>query len=207
MCIISCVYRWSSSYRPHGPIHIRIGGAGGDCENWGTSLSHLLRPEEISQLKVTAFLLSRNGYRKFIKDKEHGTEGFLLEPPSYCSEDAPLSECKMHCFGKENFSDSVLEQYVGQIMHMQDRGEDLISRKTLNMDRFTREEKVELIRIIYCDSNFWAGDQLESSSPIESLFWVIHPTMDRLIQYKQITNPFKALAFKNPTGSKTAYCR
>jgi len=199
-------YSWSSSYRPHGPVHIHVGGAGGDCVNWDESLKHILKPEEISQLKVTAFLLSRNGYRKYIKDKDRGTAGFLLEPPTYCSEDA-ASQCKMHCYGNGNFSDSVLNQFIGQIMDMQDRGESLISRTTLDFERLSRAERVELVQTVYCDSNFWAGDQLESSSPIESLFWVIHPTMDRLIQYKQITNPFKSLEFENPTGNKTVYCR
>lgn len=68
-------------------------------------------------------------------------------------------------------------------------------------------KKTELIDIVFCRSNFWAGDQLESSSPVESLFWVIHPTMDRLIQYKQLTNPFTSLSYLNPSGGKTVYCR
>lgn len=31
----------------------------------------------------------------------------------------------------------------------------------------------------------------EAGSPIEALFWPIHPTMDRLLQYKDLVQPFQ----------------
>lgn len=201
-------YAWSSSYRPHGPVHIHVGGAGGDCAEWDQKLAHLLTPAEIDQLRVTAFLLTRNGYRREIREGGE-TKGFLLEAPEVCSLDTPADDCKLICYKGHSgkLEHEVMETYLGQLMNMEDRGEALISSKTLNLTRLSYEQKTELIEIVFCRSNFWAGDQLESSSPVESLFWVIHPTMDRLIQYKQLTNPFKSLSYLNPSGGKTVYCR
>ena len=34
------------------------------------------------------------------------------------------------------------------------------------------------------------GDHLEAASPIEASFWPIPPTLDRLLQYKDLVDPF-----------------
>merc|ERR1712070_1141052 len=48
----------------------------------------------------------------------------------------------------------------------------------------------EIIDGIMCDTAFWPGDHLEAGSPVEASFWPIHPTIDRLLQYKSIIKPF-----------------
>merc|ERR1712139_284383 len=45
---------------------------------------------------------------------------------------------------------------------------------------------------ILCESTWWPGDHLEAASPVEASFWPIHPTIDRLLQYKDLTTPFIA---------------
>ena len=37
---------------------------------------------------------------------------------------------------------------------------------------------------------FTPGEQIESASPIDPSFWPIHPTMDRLLQYKRMAMDF-----------------
>ena len=43
---------------------------------------------------------------------------------------------------------------------------------------------------VVCDTPYWPGDHLEAASPVEASFWPIHPTLDRLFQYKQLVRPF-----------------
>lgn len=41
-----------------------------------------------------------------------------------------------------------------------------------------------------CQVTYWPGDMFEAGSPIEASFWPIHPTMDRLLQYRDLVQPF-----------------
>ena len=41
-----------------------------------------------------------------------------------------------------------------------------------------------------CDATYWPGDHLEAASPVEASFWPIHPTLDRLLQFKSLIQPF-----------------
>ena len=45
----------------------------------------------------------------------------------------------------------------------------------------------------FCDSTYYPGDHLEAASPAEASFWPIHPTLDRLLQYKALAEPFGKL--------------
>merc|ERR1711988_724893 len=66
------------------------------------------------------------------------------------------------------------------------------------------EDAAKLSKImnkVLCDTPYWPGDHLEAASPIEASFWPIHPTLDRLLQYKDLVRPFTN---KTWDASKTA---
>lgn len=56
--------------------------------------------------------------------------------------------------------------------------------------RYTEEQRLEVVRTVFCNTPFWPGDHLEAASPAEASFWPIHPSIDRLLQYKELVNPF-----------------
>ena len=203
-------YAWSSSYTPHGPIHIHVGGVGGECHSWHKELGPFLSEKSIDTLKTTAFLYPRNAYRHSVRNQTtHEHLGFLLEAPEYCTPDA-IQDCKVKCFGgdKGHFTEEEMELYLGQFYNNADRGYELVTREGLNISTLSHYQKQKLVRKVFCEaSKYYAGDQLESSSPVEAIFWPIHPTMDRLLQYKHIASPFKDLRYSNPTGNETVYCR
>jgi hypothetical protein len=45
--------------------------------------------------------------------------------------------------------------------------------------------QVEYLRLM-CNSGVMAGDQVEAASPNDISFWPIHPTIERLWQYKKM---------------------
>lgn len=53
----------------------------------------------------------------------------------------------------------------------------------------------KVLRRSVCDVTYWPGDMFEAASPIEASFWPIHPTMDRLLQYKDLVQPFTNKAY------------
>ena len=56
-----------------------------------------------------------------------------------------------------------------------------------------------------CETAYVSGDQLEAGSPSDPSFWTIHPTVDRLLQFKHITNEFANEDWGN-VGGTTNYC-
>ena len=64
---------------------------------------------------------------------------------------------------------------------------------------------MEIADIILCDTTYWPGDQLEAASPIEASFWPIHPTLDRLLQYKELVFPFYSTIWDSDS-STYLYC-
>jgi hypothetical protein len=45
--------------------------------------------------------------------------------------------------------------------------------------------QVEYLRLM-CNSGVMAGDQVEAASPNDISFWPIHPTLERLWQWKKM---------------------
>ena len=101
-----------------------------------------------------------------------------LEAPAYCSMDTPQNECHMIC--SSNISDSMMSKLF-------------VDRPTFgdwsasdNLDDDRRRAVVEKL----CTTPWSPGEQMESASPSDISFWPIHPTVDRLLQYRRIVRPF-----------------
>ena len=48
----------------------------------------------------------------------------------------------------------------------------------------------ELADDVLCSKASWTGDHLEADSPVVASWWPIHPTLDRLLQYKMLVDDF-----------------
>ena len=73
------------------------------------------------------------------------------------------------------------------------------------MDITNKSVAFKLIEQTLCNTAFVLGEQVEAASPLDVTFWPIHPTMDRLLQYKRIVNDFKFANWSSPHGP-SVYC-
>ena len=165
-------------YQPHAPVHAWIGGiGGGSCED-GTwdELYHAgkITHQQLMTIKHKAFYFLRKAY----KDN-------VIQVPKHCSADTPVSECKWIC--EENFWDT-------------EDGEDYAV--TYFDIKKSHPYYKEVVTKITCETPFWPGDHLEAASPVEASFWPVHPTLERLMQYKQLVRPFTDKSW-NGNGKKT----
>merc|ERR1719502_9864 len=63
------------------------------------------------------------------------------------------------------------------------------------MGHMTDKEMKEVAEEMFCNHKYWPGDHLEAASPAEASFWPIHPTLDRLIQYRAQARPFTDMSW------------
>merc|ERR1711998_743890 len=80
-----------------------------------------------------------------------------------------------------------------------------LSSTGLNPEEFTESQQVTFVKTMICNTAYVSGDQLEAGSPSDPSFWTIHPTVDRLLQYKHIANEFENDDWGNVAGD-TSYC-
>ena len=123
----------------------------------------------LEELKVGAFKYAKDAWRYK-----------LVEAPKYCSDDTPQEACTMVCGFDPADEDAsayawnYLSVFLGDFVH------GITNRTT----------QLEIVRRLICDTSFVLGEQAESASPLDPSFWPVHPTMDRLLQYKRLVSPF-----------------
>ena len=67
---------------------------------------------------------------------------------------------------------------------------NVLDMYSIGYSHLTQKELREVAEEMFCNHKFWPGDHLEAASPVESSFWPIHPTLDRLLQFKEMAQPF-----------------
>jgi hypothetical protein len=157
-------WSWNAGYMPHGPVHAWVGGVGGGNAEATYQKLHddkHVDAKVLAELKVLAFARLKNLWRDF-----------AVETPKTCSDDAPVEECTWACTDDPVSNTAIAEQLA-------QAGVD--SANTAY---------AEIVRVAVCEATYWPGDMFEAASPIEASFWPIHPTMDRLLQYKDLVEPF-----------------
>jgi len=97
---------------------------------------------------------------------------YYIEFPSYCAPDAGYTDCMWKCM--KNLTDDF----------------EIDINITMKNPYYT-----QVVETMMCDTAFWPGDHLEAGSPVEASFWPIHPTIDRLLQYKSLVKPFTNMSW------------
>lgn len=173
-------YEWTMNVgdNPHGPVHAWMGGVGGQCADgsWDEMRDKGLISEwQLQNMKHNSFVMLKVLWRHE-----------LIETPKYCSADTPTKDCMWTCV--DNFAE---HEEVKRFSILQ-------LRITPNETNFK-----EIVTKAYCETPFWPGDHLEAASPVEASFWPIHPTLDRLIQYKDMVAPFEDMNWASLNPVKT----
>lgn len=176
-------FSMDSLYAPHGPVHLWIGGVSEDsCKQKTNTLSSIVSASDVQNLREYTFVLLKNLYRA----------GWLNFPTS-CSV-ANQDDCIFHCArnsSAHHYVSNTTAQY-GNITAVMRYELELIGIETSSI---SDAEIEELTDILICDNLYWPGDQLEAGSPSDPAFWPIHPTMERLLQFKVLAKPFTNLTW------------
>lgn len=172
---------WFVSYSPHGPVHSWMGGIGGECDHWDMlSETVNITSKQVRELKHAAFNILKNSYRFSVFDM-----------PTYCTADTEMKDCMWTC--KEGVGDpnSELAGYLGVYTSINTSDHSVVKKVAHEL----------------CNTPYYPGDHLEAGSPIEASFWPIHPTLDRLLQYKDLVRPFNDTTWAdyNCTGLNTSH--
>eukprot|EP00595_Chromulina_sp_UTEXLB2642_P002508 CAMPEP_0196765442 /NCGR_PEP_ID=MMETSP1095-20130614/8865_1 /TAXON_ID=96789 ORGANISM="Chromulina nebulosa, Strain UTEXLB2642" /NCGR_SAMPLE_ID=MMETSP1095 /ASSEMBLY_ACC=CAM_ASM_000446 /LENGTH=510 /DNA_ID=CAMNT_0042123479 /DNA_START=713 /DNA_END=2245 /DNA_ORIENTATION=+ len=190
----------------HGPLHVHLGGMGGDCtqvfadfmEKYADVLNADMTQEEVKELGLeqgwqwgyTAprmaifrqeimgeyFHIYRSLWRSHMCARDNTPQ--LLECPEYCDVDTPMSECKC----------SIAKYETGET-DWEDVYYCVLSTRVRNtfLKLFGEDFVVELIDTI-SNTSIKEGEMLEAASPADITFWVIHPTIERLLIAKRLPN-------------------
>lgn len=184
---------------PHGAVHIELGGAFG-CDLLKPLLDagYINSVDDLYGVCRKWFIIVKEGYRaNYFYPMKNCTVN-IVNPT--------LSECPFICteFGRENYF-------------------TLFRKVMLNNANVDKEGASDVWYDFLCKSGsrIFTGDHLESASPSDPTFWVIHPTLERLLHAKFMTGGFddetwsnnpkqsyvcnKAKCYKDTTGMKDFY--
>lgn len=130
---------------------------------------------QLKNLKHFSFVMLKNMWRYFI-----------IETPKYCSPDTSVSQCMWKCSEGHINSSKVINFF----------------EISIGLE-YNHSHWKEIVNRVLCETPYWPGDQLEAASPVDISFWPIHPTIERLLQYKILVRPFEDNTW---TTDKTTTC-
>ena len=182
---------WNAAYTPHGPVHFMIGGYT-HCGDMEANLA----PDAKGARNLSAIV--GNVKQQAVAFPKTLWRYGLVEYPRHCSADTPQAECHMVCAHPVDvapFRDYLLAGDMGAHMF----GPWLSD--------FPEELWTDFLEVI-CTTPFSPGEQMGANSPVDPSFWPIHPTLDRLLTYKRLVEPFLDANWTNPRApdQRTQYC-
>lgn len=183
-------YMWDIENAPHGAVHVMIGGylRTGDVFD---ELDGVIPDTAIGEAMQYLYAIVKGLWRNM----PHATDSSVhFNYPTYCSDDTPQTECHMICpHGWNDTDGNFYEKFVASY----ESKWPWLANITEHWATFAKW---------LCNTPFAPGEHLESASPVDPSFWPIHPTLDRLLVYKRLVQPFKHAEFYNENGETTRYC-
>lgn len=189
----------------HGPMHVHIGGMGGECETaiksfmerWKDVLEPEITTEEIINLGLNStiaefgehatrmdvfraritgeyFHFYRAFWRSHICARDNTAQ--LLKCPESCDDTMAVEDCKCEIPDLSDDFDTIENVYYCIV--------DEASRETFSK-LFSQDFITDMVKMI-ATSSLYEGEMIESASPIDITFWVIHPTLERLLMAKRL---------------------
>ncbi|KAH8052592.1 symporter [Aureococcus anophagefferens] len=209
-------FAWQLPYAPHGSVHQYVGGTL-DCNDTATALLEFLR-DEVNENKYPGFASTSSDLMYLLR-----TDMFLalknlyrldrLAFPAFCSPDAPYSDCASTCDYPTNLNQALahnntgaVEAFWGEMMAWDTAIAGSLQTISSRYDWLSEALKVKVMTHL-CDAGFGTdGDHLEAASPLDPSFWPVHPTIERLYQYKQLSTGFANESWPDENYAATAGC-
>lgn len=154
---------------PHGSLHILVGGT------WNADYNTFLQMHNYSSVRarpfgtVTLARIWREGW---------------LECPTFCAMDAAPESCKCSCPNLETW---IADNQAKKMLKNMYPG--LASAPDFLLDDNNNDISEVVLRMLcndYDGMNPHVGDFMQSSSPVEPVFWPTHPTLDRLWHWRKL---------------------
>lgn len=182
-------FMWNVEDAPHGAVHVMIGGYL-KTGNVFDELRGVIPDSAIGEGMEDLYKIVKGLWR----DMPHvGAYPFHFNYPTYCSDDTPQVDCHMICpIDWQDTNGSFYKMFLQNYQYKWPWLEEV-------------EPHWSKFAEWLCNTPFAAGEHLESASPADPSFWPIHPTLDRLLIYKRLVQPFKNATFYNPSGP-TYFC-
>jgi hypothetical protein len=200
----------------HGPMHVAFGGVYGECtgamkrfynkyadtfdesvsmaqvseqikeatgvdHKWGSTAEFTKKAMLEKYVHLEYFHIYRSLYRSQFCAVDGMTDG--LQCPESCGLDTPQSECTCTCKGIDSdgtVTDAFDWKNFEPCLYASGTSQALL-QNTLSDE--IREELVTTM----CSSGVKEGEMLESASPLDPIFWMIHPVLDRLLIAKRLS--------------------
>lgn len=177
-------FAWFANYDPHAHVHVVLGGG------WGLNLTNLVGKlgsgdREALQAKVWGL---RNVWRT--QHKYAPIDAPIVTFPTYCSVDTPEYMCHASC------DLEVLRSNVSRL----DKAWWAVNDWMETYGTYNAATKLETIKTL-CDAPFQMGEQSESASPLDPTFWPIHPTIERLWQWRKLLGGFTDEEWTQSSGA------
>lgn len=169
---------FDSEMEPHGGNHLVIGGVYG-CDHFDQMIASGHLTDQSSADMVCLFWVSAVAKSLYRQN--------LLSPPPSCSDP---STCSYECdLSRESEIYSTIHHYITKHLGLTDVTSSSV------VGGISKEEDQQGWVSFLCGggggSQVFIGDNYESSSPKDPTFWVIHPTIERLLQAKFLAGGFQ----------------
>lgn len=189
----------------HGPLHVQVGGIGGSCvdgiksfvDRWSDVLHADMTEDELVSLDfdpevwkwgLTAprmamfrqeilgeyFHIYRSLWRSHMCSRDNTPQ--LLQCPESCDTSQSVDECKCQV---QSLVDGTTDYENVYYCIANEHSRRDFARL------FPKDFIVDLVTTISTTS-LYEGEMLEAASPADIMFWVIHPTIERLLFAKRI---------------------
>jgi len=156
--------------QPHGSVHAILGGTTANEKSYDL-LEDLLDAEDVFTLRAHSYNSPKNLWRRG-----------LSECPEKCEIDTPPEECRCTC-GEDLMEKLEDPELFDAYFEAASAGS---KKLTGTYDLATQKKMIQII----CEAGTYSGDQLESASPADVIFWPMHPTVERLAMWRLIRAGF-----------------
>jgi hypothetical protein len=157
----------------HDGAHLYTGGVGGEC----TQISEKVR--EVVGDEVTKALIQITPATMQWMYRAH-----IQKPPTTC---VPGADCKFTCTQNITAATVLIEELFDHFGYSDEI--DLWKNNPRKEEAFT---------MMFCETKVVLGDAIDAGGANDPTFWPIHPTLERLYQYKDLIKPIKNLYW--PSG-------
>lgn len=165
----------------HGPIHIMLGG------QWDMNHSIIVdKTSPFNGISGPHLLLAKHLWR-------YG----YVNCPDVCTHDTPSSQCKCECSASAREGATAYEILAEktEIMHWlasHAHGAITFDGSKYSIEGYTEEKQTktwDLLLNALCDPGH-VGEMYTSAAPYDPIFWVIHPTAERLLGWRRILSEY-----------------
>jgi hypothetical protein len=156
---------------PHGALHGVLGGTF-HSDKMYDKLEEFLTYEDTVTLRAHSYNTPKNMVRTGI-----------LHCPDFCSPDKAMDDCQCSCGTDEELMKILEDPDTFDFYYQQATAGGKLETE------LDESEKKKLISLM-CNAGTAIGDQLESASPADVIFWPMHPTIERLLLWRLLKKGF-----------------